>query len=73
MRLSPLLLEQLETATQQGSRIVIESVLKVRFNSLDDELREIIQPMLLLSPEEFVPVLLQLSREELLARFNSEN
>ncbi|WP_293088023.1 hypothetical protein [Okeania sp. SIO3B5] len=29
MCLSPLLLEQLETATQQGSRIVIENVLKV--------------------------------------------
>ncbi|NET24036.1 hypothetical protein [Okeania sp. SIO1I7] len=73
MRLSPLLLEQLETATQQGSRIVIENVLKFRFNSLDDELREIIQPMLSLSSEEFLPLLLQLSREELLARFNSEN
>ena len=52
---------------------VIENVLKVRFNSVDDELREIIQPMLSLSPEEYTPLLFQLSREELLARFNSEN
>ncbi|WP_293088024.1 hypothetical protein [Okeania sp. SIO3B5] len=77
MRLSPLLLEQLEAATQKGSRMertaVIENLLKFRFNSLDDELREIIQPMLSLSSEEFTPLLLQLSREELLARFNSKN
>ncbi len=52
---------------------VIENLLKIRFNSLDEKLTEIIQPMLLLSPEEFTPLLLQLSREELLARFNSEN
>ncbi len=69
MRLSPLLLEQLEAATQSGIEqgiqqgmeqairmertAVIENLLKVRFNSLDDQLREIIQPMLSLSPEEF--------------------
>ena len=77
MRLSPLLLEQLETATQEATRIertaVIENLLKFRFNSLDEELRGIIQPMSSLSPEEFLPLLLQLSREELLARFKSEN
>ncbi|WP_366558106.1 flagellar assembly protein H [Okeania sp. SIO3B5] len=85
MRLSPLLLEQLETATQQGIEqgmeratrmertAVIENLLRLRFNSLDEELRGIIQPMSSLSPEEFLPLLLQLSREELLARFNSEN
>ena len=77
MRLSPLLLEQLETATQSGIQLertaFIENLLKSRFNSLDDELREIIQPMLSLSPEQLAPLLLQLSREELLARFNNEN
>ncbi|MGK7920643.1 MAG: flagellar assembly protein H [Trichodesmium sp.] len=81
MRLSPLLLEQLETATQLGreegreeaNRMVIENLLKLRFNSLDNELKTIIQPMLLLSSEEFTSLLLHLSREELLARFNSEN
>ncbi|MDJ0517793.1 MAG: hypothetical protein QNJ74_16610 [Trichodesmium sp. MO_231.B1] len=85
-RLSPHLLQQLEAAYQLGIEqgiqqstrgiertIIIENVLKVRFNSLDDQLTEIIKPMLSLSPEEFTPLLLQLSREELLARFNSEN
>ncbi|NEP81030.1 MAG: hypothetical protein F6K39_24450 [Okeania sp. SIO3B3] len=81
-RLSPRFLQQLEAAyllgieqgRQEAARTeIIESVLKFRFNSLDDELREIIQLMSSLSPEEFLPLLLQLSREELLARFNSEN
>ncbi|NEP81031.1 MAG: flagellar assembly protein H [Okeania sp. SIO3B3] len=73
MRLSPLLLEQLETAKRVERTAFIENLLKVRFNFLDDQLREIIQPMLSLSPEELAPLLLQLSREELLARFKSEN
>ena len=78
MRLSPILLEQLETAVRMERTAVIESFLKYRFNSLDDELREIIQPMSSLSPEELAPLLFQLSREELsreelLARFNSQN
>lgn len=89
MRLSPLLSQQLEAAIQsgieqgieqgiqQGLRMertaIIEKLLRIRFNSLDDQLIKIIEPMLLLSPEEFTPLLLQLSREELLAKFNSEN
>ncbi len=62
MRLSPLLSQQLEAATQSGIQqgmeqairiertAVIENLLKVRFNSLDDKLREIIQPMVSIQP-----------------------
>ncbi|NEQ36926.1 MAG: flagellar assembly protein H [Okeania sp. SIO3I5] len=84
MRLSPLLLDKLEAATQsgieQGARVerttIIENLLIMKFNSLDEQLRDIIEPILSLSPEEFSSLLLQLpqlSREELLARFSSEN
>lgn len=88
MRLSPLLLEKLEAATQSGIEqgmqqglrtertAIIENLLRIRFNSLDDQLREIIEPMLSLSSEEFSSLLLQLSqlsREDLLARFSSDN
>ena len=48
----------------------------MKFNSLDDQLRDIIEPILSLSPQEFSSLLLQLSqlsREELLARFSNEN
>jgi hypothetical protein len=48
----------------------VENILQARFGSLDEELRKIIEPLLNLSPEEFTPLLLQLSREELLNRFN---
>ncbi len=55
---------------QQGERIVVEQLLKTRFGSLDEELLSIIEPLLLLPPEEFTPLLLQLSREQLLERFS---
>jgi flagellar biosynthesis/type III secretory pathway protein FliH len=97
MERSPIYLQRLETATQEGlkqglqqgvqqglqqgvqqglqqgakhtKRIVIENLLRVRFGSLDDELSAIIEPLVELPVEEFTPLLVQLSREELLARF----
>jgi hypothetical protein len=91
MELSPIYLQRLETATQEGvkqgvkqglqqglqqgakqtKRIVVENLLRVRFGSLDDELSAIIEPLVELPVEEFTPLLLQLSREELLARFRN--
>jgi len=73
MRLSPLYEQRLEEATQQGiqqgQRGVVENLLRARFGSLDEQLEAIIEPVLELPPEEFTRELLQLSREELLARF----
>lgn len=54
-------------------RATIENLLRVRFGGLDDALSAIIEPMLELPPEEFTFLLLQLSREELLARFGGQN
>ena len=76
MALSPIYLQQLEEAkqkgVQQGVRTVIENLLQVRFGSLDRELSTIIEPISRLSPQEFTPLLLQLSREELLNRFRQQ-
>ncbi len=73
MQLSPLYLQRLEEATQQGRqaerRATIENLLLVRFGSLDDTLSAIIPQLLELPPEEFTRELLQLSREALLAKF----
>ncbi|AUT02049.1 hypothetical protein CLI64_17580 [Nostoc sp. CENA543] len=77
MRLAPLYQQDREQAIQegeergiqQGERLVVENLLKVRFGELDNELQSIIQPLLELNPEEFTPLLLQLSREELITRF----
>ena len=73
MQLSPILSQQLDSATQQGQRQVVENILKVRFGAIDEELSAIIAPVLLLPPEEFTPLLLQLSREELIALFARTN
>lgn len=77
MRLSPLYTQRLEEAEQrgeikgekQGERKVVENLLKIRFGSLDEELSAIIEPLLSLPTEEFTPLLLQLSRDELIERF----
>ncbi|NES89781.1 MULTISPECIES: hypothetical protein [unclassified Okeania] len=81
MKRSPVYLrwreETLEEGIQQGiqqteQRIkqqVIENLLTFRFGSLDSELLAIMEPVLLLSLEEFTPLLLTASREELLERF----
>jgi flagellar biosynthesis/type III secretory pathway protein FliH len=86
MELSPLYLERLNEATQQGiergiqqgikrgiqqgESIVVENLLRVRFGVLDEELQSIVAPLLELPPQEFTLLLLQLSRDELLARFS---
>lgn len=73
MRLTPLYQQDREQVKQQGiqqrERLVVENLLKVRFGEIDNQLQAIIEPLLALSPEEFTPLLLQLSREELINRF----
>ncbi|XWK87876.1 MAG: hypothetical protein U7127_27445 [Phormidium sp.] len=83
MELSPLLLQWRDEALQEGmqqgvqqgvrmgKRTMIENALRVRFGNLDEELSGIIEPLLELPPEEIMVLALQLSREELLARFGS--
>ncbi len=69
MRLAPLYDQDIERATREGERRVVENLLRVRFGDLDEQLSAIIDRLLALPAEEFTPLLLQLSREELLARF----
>jgi hypothetical protein len=73
MRLRPLFQERLaeveRLAEQRGEQLVVENLLRFRFGSLDEQLSAIIAPLLALPPEEFTPLLVQSSREELLARF----
>ncbi len=52
---------------------MIESLLVFRFGELDNQLEVIIESLLSLSPSELMPLLLQLSRDELLARFGGKN
>ncbi|GAB4373234.1 MAG: hypothetical protein Kow00121_16330 [Elainellaceae cyanobacterium] len=54
---------------QEGQRLVIENLLKVRFGALDEQLVAIIPQLIELPAEDYTPLLFQLSREELLSRF----
>jgi hypothetical protein len=72
MRLAPLYQQDREQAKLEGERLVVENLLQVRFGSLDNELQAIIEPLLALPPEEFTPLLMQLSRSELIARFGRQ-
>jgi hypothetical protein len=52
---------------QEGQRIFLEQLLKMRFGVSDESL---IQPLLKLSPSESLGLILQRSRDELLAKFS---
>lgn len=81
MELSPLYLQRLEDATQRGiqqgiqqgiernQRLMVESMLQVKFGAVDEELLQIIEPLIQLEPLELTQLIMQLNREELLARF----
>jgi predicted transposase/invertase (TIGR01784 family) len=62
----------LERGLERGERLVVENLLRVRFGELDPEIQAIISRILQLSPEEFTPLLLQCSKQELLKRFSPE-
>jgi len=47
----------------------IACIRRIRFGEIDPQLEAIIPPLLALSAAEYIPILLELSREELLARF----
>ncbi len=51
---------------------LIENLLKVRFQSIDDELKQVIPLMVKLPDEDLSRLLLNLNREELLIRFKPE-
>jgi hypothetical protein len=83
MELSPLYLQRLEDATQrgieqgvqrgnqQGQRLMVESMLQVKFGEVDADLAQIIDPLIELPPLERTQLIMELSRSEILARFRN--
>ncbi|MCT7993352.1 hypothetical protein [Laspinema olomoucense] len=73
MNLSPAYYQWREEAVQEGiqqeRKQRVQELLKFRFGSIDEELASIIEALLQVSGEELIPLLLTLSREELLQRF----
>ena len=76
MELSPLYLQRLEDATQagvqEGQRLMVESMLQVKFGAIDEELSQIIEPLIQLEPLKRTQLIMLLNREELLARFRRQ-
>ncbi|WP_143162101.1 hypothetical protein [Phormidesmis priestleyi] len=62
-----------QEGTQMGQRLVVENLLKARFGEMDDRLTTLIPTILTFSAEEYTPLLLQLSREQLLDRFQGQS
>jgi flagellar biosynthesis/type III secretory pathway protein FliH len=89
MELSPLYLQRLEDATQRGmqqgmqqgiqegiqraQRLMVENLLQAKFSEIDEELAQIIQPLIQLEPIEIARLIMQLDRPELLAHFEQKN
>jgi predicted transposase/invertase (TIGR01784 family) len=65
--------EGIERGIEREKRNTVMSLLRVRFGTIDPELEAIASAIIRLSTDEFMPLLLQLSREELLARFGEGN
>jgi hypothetical protein len=66
--------QAVQEGVEQERRQVVENLLRFRFGSVDEELSRVVNTLLQLSPDDFARFLLELSslsREELLARFNS--
>ncbi len=89
MELSPLYLQRLQTVKeegiqqgiqqgvqqgiQQGQRRLVESMLQVKFGAVDAELAQIIEALIEVPPLEQAQLILQLSRQQLLARFSRDS
>lgn len=59
----------LQQGLQQGKRLMVENMLKVKFGAIDEELGQIVDPLIQIEALESTQMIMQLSREELLARF----
>ncbi|MCC3404469.1 MAG: hypothetical protein JGK17_02565 [Microcoleus sp. PH2017_10_PVI_O_A] len=63
----------IEQGIQQIKRETLEGILQVRFGEIDEELAQIIEPLIQLEPLEMIRLSMQLDRPELLASFLPEN
>ena len=65
--------EGIQQGIQQSKRPIVESMLQVYFGEIDEELSQLIEPLIQLEPIEIARMIMQLDRSELLARFEPEN
>jgi hypothetical protein len=68
---SSLFIKYVDQLTKNAHGSVVKSLLADRFGSLDKDLDALIPHIVKLSPSEFTPLLLKLSRAELIDKFTS--
>ena len=61
----------LEQGLEQERRSTIESIMKLRYGAIDEDLRPLIPQLMTLSNPDYMALLLQSSRSELLAHFST--
>ncbi|MCL1466986.1 hypothetical protein [Argonema galeatum] len=77
MKLSPLYIQWEQEAlkrgeeqgVQQGMRLMVESMLEVKFGEIDEELAQIVESLSQLPAKEVTQLIMQCNREQLFARF----
>jgi hypothetical protein len=73
---SPLFVEYMERATADAvtatAKNFVEGLVIERFGSLDRELSAIVPDLIKMSPSDLIPLLMHLSREELIDRFTTK-
>lgn len=73
VNLSPAYMQWREDTLREGRQEVVENLLRERFGNVDEALSRVTEPLLQLSSQESVRLVLKLSREDLLARFEITN
>ena len=63
----------IQEGIQRSQRLMVESMLQVKFGEVDEELAQIIEPLILLETLDRTRLIMQLERSELLARFLPQN
>jgi len=63
----------IELGIQQGKRLMVESMLQVYFGEIDEELSQLIEPLIQLEPIEIARRIMLLDRSQLLAHFDQKN
>ena len=63
----------IQQGIQQTQRLMVESILQVKFGNVDEELAQIIEPLIQLEALECTQLVMQLDRRELLARFSQSS
>ena len=70
MNLSQIYQDWREKTLQEERSIFVENILRFRFGQIDDALSQVMKRLLKLPPQELSRLILQSSREELLAKFS---